>query len=265
MRCTLSEMALAAALLCASAADAEEVIYGPDGAPTVVQRKLYPMTGKWEAGLLFDVALNTALVNQLGGVVGVTYHPNEWLDLGLEGLFNYTALSSLVLDPATGVRANLRTRTASPNRCAALPSPGCKDEFANDNQLRAGGFGVARLSPIYGKFDLASEIKVHFQAFVLGGAGLASVHRESVNLCADPGTSTCQNYQQAKAVKPVGQVGAGFRFYLGQRWSLTTEVRGYFFSSSYKEANDLTVPSTGNPRSYIAGIAILDAGLSYLF
>ena len=272
MRRTFPELALAAALLCASAAHAEDVIYGPDGAPTVVQRKLYTMTGKWEAGLLFDVALNTALVDQLGGVVALTYHPNEWLDLGVEGLFNRTALSSLALN----VRADLRARTPSSNQCKAAPYPGCKDEFANDNQLRAGAFGVVRLSPIYGKFDLASEVKIHFQAFVLGGGGVASVHRESVNLCAHGGTDDCQtrdtsgaviasDFQQADAVKPVGQVGGGFRFYFGQKLSLTTEVRGYFFSSSYKAANDLTVPSTGTSRSYLAGIAMFDAGLSYLF
>lgn len=272
MRRTCPELALAAALLCASAAHGEDVIYGPDGAPTVVQRKLYTMTGKWEASLLFDVALNTALVDQLGGVAAVTWHPNEWLDLGVEGLFNHTALSNLALN----VRADLRARTASPNRCSAKPYPGCKDEFANDNQLRAGAFGVVRLSPIYGKFDLASELKIHFQAFVLGGAGVAAVHRESVNLCAHGGTDDCQtrdaqgnvtssDFQRADAVKPVGQVGAGFRFYFGQKWSLITEARGYFFVSSYKAANDLTVPATGIPQKYLAGIAMFDAGLSYLF
>ena len=261
MRRLFYEMTVAAALLCATAAPAENVVYGPDGAPTVVQHKLYSMAGKWEAAVLFDLALNTALIDQLGGVVALTWHPNEWLDLGVEGLFNHTALSTLALN----VRANLRTRTASSNRCAADPYPGCKDEFANDNQLRAGGFGVVRLSPIYGKFDLASEVKIHFQAFALGGAGVASVHRESVNLCSDSGMTACQNFQRADAIKPVGQVGFGFRFYFGQKWSLTTEVRGYFFSSSYKEANDLTVPTTGIPRSYLAGIATFDTGLSYLF
>jgi outer membrane beta-barrel protein len=263
-RRTSFEVVLAAALICAWAAGAEEVIYGPDGAPTVVQRKLYTMTGKWEAGVLFDVALNTALVDQLGGVVAVTYHPNEWLDFGVEGLLNHTALSTL----GRNVRSDLRPRTPSPNRCAAPPYTGCKDELGSDNQLRAGAFGVVRLSPIYGKVDLASEVKVHFQAFLLGGAGLASVHRESVNLCADapvPGDSTCHNFQQSDAIKPVVDVGGGFRFYFGQRWSLTTEVRGYFFSSSYKEANDLTVPSTGTPHGYLAGIAVFDAGLSFLF
>ena len=242
---------LAVLLLAALPSRAEEVVYGPDGAPTVVQHKLYTVTGRWEAVALFDVALNTALVDQLGGVVGVAYHPSEWLDVGVEALLNHTALSNLALN----VRADLRARTATPH----------KDEFANDNQLRAGGFAVARLAPIYGKFNLASEVKVHFQAFLLGGAGAASVHRESVNLCNDTGTGTCQNYQQSNAVKGVGEVGGGFRFYFGRTWSVRTEVRGYFFPSSYKEDNNLTQPSSGNPHTYLAGIATFDAGISILF
>jgi outer membrane beta-barrel protein len=248
-------------IFCGAAARAEDVIYGPDGAPTVVQHKLYTMTSRWEVSLLFDAALNTALVDQLGGVLGVSYHPNEWLDVGVEGLFNRTALSSLALN----VRADLRARTASSNHCSSPPYPGCKDEFANDNQMRFGGFGVARLSPIYGKFNLASEVKVHFQAFLLGGAGVAGIHRESVNLCNQAGAGTCTDFQSSDATRFTGLVGGGFRFYLAQRFSLTTEVRGYFFSSSYKEANDLTVPSTGNPKNYFAGIATFDAGISILF
>lgn len=254
-------IAVAVLVLAAMPSRAQEAIYGPDGAPTVVQRKLYTVTGRWEAVALFDVALNTALVNQLGGVVGVAYHPNEWLDVGAEALLNYTALSTL----ARNVRTFSRARTPSPNHCAAEPFPGCKDEFANDNQLRYGGFAVARFAPIYGKFNLASEVSVHFQAYLLGGAGIASVHRESVNLCADPGTATCQTYQRSDATRPAGEVGGGFRFYVGHRFSLRTEVRGYFFSSSYKQANDLTDPSTGTPHSYLAAVATFAGGLSVFF
>ena len=255
-----------ASLLVALPLRAEEVIYGPDGAPTVVQRKLYTLTGRFEAVAMFDVALNTALVDQLGGVVGVAYHPNEWLDLGVEGLLNHAALSSL----AQNVRVDLRARTPSPNRCTAEPFPGCKDEFANDNQLRAGGFVVAHVAPIYGKFNLASELSAHFQAYVLGGAGVASIHRESVNLCAvagvDAGThNECPAFQTSDALKGVGLVGGGFRFYFSRRWSLRAEVRAYLFPSSYKEANDLTVPSSGTPRTYLATIAMFDTGLSILF
>src|SRR5438552_19044666 len=92
------ELIAAALALCALPARAEEVIYGPDGAPTVVQRKLYGMSGRWEVGLAFDIAMNTALVDQLGGVVGVTYHPNESLDFGGEVLGNRTAPSQLALN-----------------------------------------------------------------------------------------------------------------------------------------------------------------------
>jgi outer membrane beta-barrel protein len=237
---------------------AEDVIYGPDGAPTVVQHKLYTLTGRVEAVAMFDVALNTALVDQLGGVVGLAYHPNEWLDVGAEGLFNHTALSSLALN----VRAYLRARS---------PTAEHKDEFANDNQLRTGGFAVARLAPIYGKFNLASEVKVHFQAYLLGGGGVGSIHRESVNLCAvagvDPaGThNQCPAFQSSDSLKGVGLVGGGFRFYFGHTWSLRTEVRGYLFPSSYRADNDLTQPSSGTVSNYLAAIATFDAGLSIVF
>jgi outer membrane beta-barrel protein len=251
-------MLAAACALCAFAARAEDVIYGPDGAPTVVQRKLYTMTGKWEAGAAFQIALNTSLVDQLGGLVGVSYHANEWLDVGAEALLHYTALSTLALN----VRADL-CRAPDPTKCR-LAAPH-RDEFANDNQVRAGAFAVARFAPIYGKFNLASEVKVHFQAFLLGGVGGAAVHRESVNLCNDPGTAICRTFQTSDALKVVGEVGGGFRFYLGKSLSLRTEVRGYLFPSSYKKDNNLTDPNSGSPKSYLAAIAVFDAGLSFLF
>ncbi|HYY51304.1 MAG TPA: outer membrane beta-barrel domain-containing protein [Myxococcales bacterium] len=253
MRARLLPFELLAALcvVAAPAARAQESIYGPDGAPTVVQHKLYPMTGRWEAAASFGVALNTALVNQLGGTISLAYHPNEWLDVAGEALLNQTGLSTL----AHNVRADMRPRSEGQTG----------DEFRNDNQLRAGAFAVARVAPIYGKFNLASELRVHFQAYALAGAGAARIHRESVNLCADPGTGVCQSYQQSNSVDPVGILGAGFRFYFNQRWSLRTEVRSHLFRSSYKTANDLTQPSTGSVRHYLANVATFGAGLSFLF
>src|SRR3954449_7494525 len=104
-RCFRPELLLPLLLIfCGAAARAEDVIYGPDGAPTVVQRKLYPMSSKWEASVLFNTALNTALIEQTGLILGLAYHPNEWLDFGAEGFFNFPSLSSLSLN----VRADLR-------------------------------------------------------------------------------------------------------------------------------------------------------------
>jgi len=140
-----------------------------------------------------------------------------------------------------------------------------KDELENDNQLRLGAFAVGRLAPIYGKFNLAAELPVHFQVYFLGGFGGAAVHRESVNLCAQTGTTACTAFQSTDAFKPVGELGGGFRFYLGQSWSLRAEVRAYLFGSSYKTDNDLTVPSSGTPQSYVALIATASGGVSFLF
>ena len=254
MRAALSSVELftlaLAALLCAPAR-AEQTIYGPDGAPTVVQRKLYTMTGRWEAGATFGVALNNALVDQVGGLVSLSYHPNEWLDVGGEALLNHTSLSGL----ASNVRAGLRPRSAGQ----------VGDEFRNDNQLREGAVAVARVAPIYGKLSLASELSLHFQAFLLGGAGAARVHRESVNLCAQPGTGTCDAFQQSDSLAALGVAGAGMRIYFNQRFSLRTEVRAWLFRSAYKRDNDLTQPSSGTTAHYLASIFTFGTGLSVLF
>src|SRR5437763_1970660 len=106
-RLFLFELFVAATAFAVPAVRAQEAIYGPDGAPTVVQRKLYPMTGRWEAGASFGIALNTALVDQLGGTVSIAYHPNEWLDLAGEVLLNQNRLSTL----ARNVRADMRPRS----------------------------------------------------------------------------------------------------------------------------------------------------------
>lgn len=253
MRARLLMPRLAAALaLCAVAARGEEqVVYGPDGAPTVVQRKLHPMAGLWEAGVAFDMAMNTALVDQMGGVAGVSYHTNEWLDLGVEGFFHHAGLSTL----AQNVRAGLRSRTPAQRR----------DEMSGDNQLRSGALGVLRLAPVYGKLNLAGEADVHFQAYLVGGGGVARIHRESVNLCADPGTGSCQSFARSDATRPVALVGGGFRFYFNRAVSLRTEVRGYLFPSSYRTSADLTQPGSGESKGYLATIATFNAGVSLLF
>jgi outer membrane beta-barrel protein len=253
-RFSRAELLTALALLtCASAARAEDVIYGPDGAPTVVQRKLYVMSNKWEVGLAGTIALNTALVDQYGGLLTVAYHPNEWFDVGADILGQHTALSTL----AQNVRLDLRARTKTP----------LKDEFANDSQLQFAGLLTGRLAPIYGKFNLAGEASIHFQAFLLAGAGVGAMHRESVNLCQDPGTGVCADghFQTSDSLKPIGQVGGGFRFYFGQKVSFRAEARGLFFGAEYKEGNDLTLPSSGSEKSYLAAIVNFDCGISLLF
>jgi outer membrane beta-barrel protein len=246
-----AELLAAIVFTCALPARAEQVIYGPDGAPTVVQHKLHEMTGRWEASASFAAALNTPLVDQIGALLSLSYHPNEWLDLGGEALLNRTSLSALAMN----VRAGLRPRSEGQ----------VADEFRNDNQLREGLFAVARIAPIYGKLNLASELAIHFQAFVVGGAGAVGIHRESVNLCAQPGTGACGSFQQNDSVTGAGVAGAGFRFYVNRRFSISSDVRAYLFRSSYRSGSDLTQPGSGSSHGYLAAIFTLGAGVSALF
>jgi len=130
----LPRAALLAALgLVAAAAlpaAAEDVVYGPDGAPTVLQHKLYPMSQQWELGVRLAAGLNQPLVVDYGGSLSLSYHPNESFDIGGEVYGGYTALSSL----ADVIREKL------PARNPMTP----KDEIANSDQLRF-GFAVRSL------------------------------------------------------------------------------------------------------------------------
>jgi outer membrane beta-barrel protein len=249
--------AIFALLAVAPAVAAQEVARATEGAPTRVQGKLYSMSQRWEVGLSFATALNTPLVSQYGGLLSVTYHPNEWADVGVDLLANQTRLSGL----SDQIRGNLPGRM---NNATGQPNRG--DEIAHADQLSAGALATARIAPIYGKLNLAGEGAVHFQAFLLFGAGAASFRHESVNLCASAGPSACTGgFQSSTAVKPLGEAGAGMRFYLGRRWSLRGEVRAFLHPATYVRGADLTQPGTGTTATYVGLITTLGLGASALF
>ncbi len=237
----------------AGSAAAEDVIYGPDGAPTVVQRKLYPMSNRWELGLRLQTSVNTPLVTQDGALLDVSYHTNEWFDIGGEVFYNYTALANL----AEVIREKL------PQRNSTTP----KDEIANADQMRFGAAIVARIAPIYGKLNLASELNVHFQTYLLLGAGVTQLHHESVNLCAVGGTGACPDgsFLTTDQFTFVGEIGGGFRFYFSDHWSMSTEVRAYLYPAQYKADNDLTNPLSGVSTTYMGSMVSFALGFARLF
>jgi outer membrane beta-barrel protein len=247
------------AAICASAmaARAEQTTNTP-AVPAGVQGKLYRMSNRWEVGATFSMAVNTPLVDQTGALVSVTYHPNEWADFGVDVLANRTSLSGVVGQIRAGLPPRTNALTGQPNR---------GDEISNADQLRHGALIVGRIAPIYGKLNLASEVAVHFQAFVLGGVGAASFRHESVNLCAIPGGSPCTggDFRSSTSVQPLGEAGAGMRVYLGQRWSLRGEFRGFVFPASVVRDADLTQPDTGNTKKFLGFIATLGIGVSAVF
>jgi outer membrane beta-barrel protein len=254
-----NEISLLVVAICASVVPARGAeATGAPAVPAGVQGKLYQMSNRWEVGATFSSAVNTPLVDATGAIVSVTYHPNEWADFGVDVIANRTSLSSV----AGQIRSGLPPRTSALN---GQPNHG--DEISNADQLRHGALIVGRIAPIYGKLNLASELAVHFQAFVLGGVGAAAFRHESVNLCAIPGTSACAagDFQSSTSVQPLGEAGAGMRVYLGQHWSLRGEFRGFVFPASVVRDADLTQPDTGTTKKFFGFIATLGVGVSAVF
>ena len=177
----LSPNSLLFAAICAVAVPARaDLAAVPPPVPAGLQGKLYGMSRRWEVGVGFLTAVNTSLVDEYGGLLSITYHPNDWSDVGVDLLANRTTFSNL----AGQVRDRLPPRVSALNG-----QPNTGDEIAGADQLRRGALAVARIAPIYGKINLASELAVHFQVYALAGAGAAAFKHESLNMCASPGTS----------------------------------------------------------------------------
>jgi outer membrane beta-barrel protein len=248
----------AAVLAAALPARGEDAVVGPAGPPTAVQGKLYQVSRRWELGVAFGTVLNSSLVDQYGGVLSISYHPNEWADVGVDVLASRTSLSGL----SGQIRDRLPSRT---NPGTGQPNTG--DEIQGADQMRGGALVMARVAPIYGKLNLAAELAVHFQAFLLAGAGAAVIKHESVNLCASPGDTPCApgDYQTSSSLKPIGEAGGGIRFYLGQRWSIRTEVRAFLYPATALRGADLTQPGTGTSARYLGLVTTLGLGASALF
>ena len=257
MRRTVISLLFAAICVSTVPARAEPAGYAPP-IPAGVQNKRYGMTARWEVGATFATAVNTPLVDQVGAIVSVTYHPNEWADFGVDLVANRTSLSSVSGQIRGGLPPRSNVLNGQPNR---------GDEISNVDQLRHGALVVGRVAPIYGKLNLASELAVHFQAFLLGGVGAAAFTHESLNLCASPATSPCAlgDFQTTSSVRLLGEAAAGMRFYLGQRWSVRGEFRGFLFPATYASNTDLTQPDTGTHKKFLGFIATLGIGVSAIF
>jgi outer membrane beta-barrel protein len=245
-----------AALCVGTAAHGADVVYGPDGAPTVVQRKLHTMSNRWEAGLTLGTALDASLVDHYGGLLDITYHPNEWADFGVELGANYTRVSGLGQEVRSQLPPRANPRTGTPNFA---------DDLRGADQMRGAVLGLLRIAPIYGKLNLASEASVHFQVYALAGAGAGMFRHDSLDLCSAPGTSSCDSFASESTTRPVGELGAGMRFYLSRAISLRTELRAFFHPATVVRGADLTQPGTGSTDRYLGVLTVLGVGASALF
>ncbi len=128
-----------------------------------VQRKDFLKRGRFELTPVFALSLNDAFYQKLGGGAQFTYHPAD--SLGLEINFLYTA--TIQTDMGKFFQQAM----------TALPKV---------SQLRWVLTGDITWSPIYGKLSLFTDDIVMFDAYLIGGFGVAYTEK-GARLATDVG------------------------------------------------------------------------------
>lgn len=204
--------------------------------PQTVVRPLYTMDGRVDIGLLGAMSISDRLVSHIGGALAADYHLSEMLSLELYGHFGQSKLVGLV----ESIRDQTKATTG--------------DDLAGGGQPSWTGQLGARFTPLYGKFNLASELSVSFHFYVMGGIGAAQVKYVPILTSDDETTSS---------VGPAGNVGLGLRLWLNRNISLRVEARQLFFADKYLRVTDGTFnsPSDPDPKATLGQMSLILAGL----
>jgi outer membrane beta-barrel protein len=125
------------------------------------------------------------------------------------------------------------------------------DELEDLWQMNMHGAVGARWAPIYGKLSLLAEDTAHFQMYLWGGGGMASLRRQSIIQCTrvvdrsagicdnrtdplDRATATESYWRTETRVAPVVSAAAGLRFFLPGGHALRLELRNWVFRDQYR-------------------------------
>jgi outer membrane beta-barrel protein len=224
-----SALALLALAAAAQAAEPERV---------VVRNRQFATDGHFEG----TVAAGTTIVNYL------TDHTN------LTGSLAYNLTEQFAFELSGGYALSRHTNVAeaaATEVVTADPTTQQKrvDDFSDLWQLGWSATGALRWAPIYGKLNIAAELPVHFQFYLLAGGGAGGMTRDSLVYCignvdptkrksatCNPGDPNPYNLAplHSSAVKPLILGGVGMRFFLTKWAGLRLEVRDLAFPDSYR-------------------------------
>lgn len=230
-------------------------------APSGIANRRFPVGGRLELQLSGTFQMVTQLTQHNGAVVTARYNVNEWLAPELSLMGAVTRITNL----GNSVRDAVR-----PSATGTLTS-----ELGDQGQVRAAGWAAIRYAPVYGKFNLASELPLHFQFYATAGAGGAFVYQESITFCSVPlQNKVCPDGQfrtnvgKGDQFRVAGTAAAGTRVFLP--WfnlSLHAEMRGLLFPDTYLTEIDLNDPNSGRPSSNagFTSLLLFNTGVGYTF
>jgi outer membrane beta-barrel protein len=225
--------ALAFVLLAASV-----VPVGADAAEpekVVVRNRKFTSEGKFEVSANVGLNLAAYLTDHTNLVLDVAYNITENWAVQLAGGYAISRHTSVA-------------QTASDTIVKSSPATSAKivDDFEDLWQMTWNATGAVRWTPIYGKLNIAAELPVHFQLYLLLGGGAGGMFRDSLVYCigARPtsGTVSCSANPEgtelkalhASEVKPIVLGGLGMKFFVNEWAGLRLEVRDMAFPDSYR-------------------------------
>jgi outer membrane beta-barrel protein len=264
-RATGSALAAALSLTVGAAVASAEETKAPEGfiqpSPTV-QKRLYSLDGSNEVGVFGAFSLNNILTQHNGGAVSYTHNFGEYI--GVEVL-------------AGGGAGGLTSLTNSLRQKETFTNTNTSD-MQNAGALLAYGQVGARLTPFYGKFNLAAELPVHFDFYLALGVGVALVNYNSVLGCNQntiDNSGTCPeiskgvgdfHHEMAPAFAFNG--GGGMRLFITKMITVRVEVRDLVFPDKYYTG--LNLQSTAgqfnqpNKNLNLTQVPLIFAGVGFL-
>ncbi|HCF60678.1 MAG TPA: hypothetical protein DFS52_22090 [Myxococcales bacterium] len=204
----------------------------------VVRNRLFVNEGKFEATASAGLSLVNYLTSHTNFTAGLAYNLTEQWAVEFAGGW---ALSSQTNVAEAASNEVVQSNPASQQKTV--------DDFEDLWQMTWNVGLAARWSPIYGKMNVAAELPVHFNAYLLAGGGLGGMERDSLVYCigevADSHRklASCRpdgsgDYPLAplhsSQIKPMFIGGLGFRFFVNQWAGLRLEVRDVMFPDSYR-------------------------------
>lgn len=180
-----------------------------------VQKKSFLKNHRWELNPLVCLSLNDAFFQKVGGGVSAAFHLADNLGLEFQAVYVGTIETDMVMFFS---KANL-----------ALPK---------ESHLRYYLLGDVLWSPIYGKLSMFTDDIVMFDAYLIGGFGMA--------------------YTETGA-KLATNIGLGLRYFLNSWLVVKVEIRDLIYTET------LRLDMQRTQFSDVQNHLMLGAGVSFFF
>jgi len=201
----------------------------------VVRNRKFTADGKFEASVNVGLSLATYLTDHTNLQASVAYNLTENWALELGGGYALSRHTSVARQASDTIVKD------SPERASKVV-----DDFSDLWQMTWSATAALRWTPLYGKINVAAELPVHFQFYLLLGGGAGGMQRDSLVYCIgsrpSSGAVSC-GYGEEDALRPLHQEevkpiilgGFGMKFFVTQWLGLRLEVRDEAFPDSFRE------------------------------